>query len=306
MGVISTHLTEAGLKSEFLDAYKAAPAYHLELATRITSNLPQEKYRWLHALPLPKEWGTGRALHGLGTEEYNVANHEYELSIEVDRKELEDDQTGQIQTRIREMAAVAAGHPAYLLALLINSGATEGFKSYDDKLFFAADHEEGDSGAQSNSITAPCTDTAAITVAEFKRALALALQAMMGFVNDRGQSMRLAPSGIKIIPPAALYFTALEAVGATMISATDNVLKGGGEVIPLPDITGTTAFYVLKTDAPIRPFIFQDRMTVEFTSIAAGSEEEFKRGKHLYGTRARYTVAYARWQYAVKITFATE
>lgn len=117
--------------------------------------------------------------------------------------------------------------------------------------------------------------------------------------------MRLAPSGIKIIPPAALYFATLEAVGGTMISSTDNVLKGGGEVIPLPDITGTTAIYVFKTDGPIRPFIFRDRMPVEFTSIAAGLEEEFKRGKHLYGTRARYTVAYGRWQYAVKVTFST-
>lgn len=134
-------------------------------------------------MPLPEEWGTGRKLRGLGAEEYNVVNREYRLTIEVDHKEVEDGEREQLKLRIREMASVAAGHPSYLLALLINNGATAGFKAYDDKLFFATDHEEGDSGAQSNSITV--TDTSNITVAEMKKGLAQALQAMMGFVNDK-------------------------------------------------------------------------------------------------------------------------
>ena len=53
----------------------------------------------------------------------------------------------------------------------------------------------------------------------------------------------------------------------------------------------------------MRPFIYQDREPIEFTSLAEGSEEDFKREKFLYGIRARYRMTYGYWQYAIRTIF---
>jgi len=58
---------------------------------------------------------------------------------------------------------------------------------------------------------------------------------------------------------------------------------------------------LLKTDAAVRPLIFQDREPVEFTALTEDSEEGFRREKFLYGVRARYRLTYGYWQYAVKM-----
>jgi len=140
-------------------------------------------------------------------------------------------------------------------------------------------------------------------VAEFKLALAQAMTAMLGFKDDQGQSLRLSPSGLVIIVPPALYVTALEAVGATVIASTTNILQGAARVVPLPEITTGTTWYLLKTDGHIRPFIFQDRMPIEFGSQTEQSESGFMREVFMFGVRARYRVTYGHWAYAVRTVF---
>ncbi|NOT00614.1 MAG: hypothetical protein HOP29_08305 [Phycisphaerales bacterium] len=205
--------------------------------------------------------------------------------------------------RIGEMAEVAASHPDFLLAQLLVNGHSAGAACYDGKLFFAADHESGSSGVQSNLLAPTAVSVTAVTVAEMKTAIRLAIERMMTFVNDQGENLRMAPTGLKLIVPPALYFTALEAIGATMIASTDNVLKNAAEVIQLPEVVTASTFFLLKTDTAMRPFIFQDRVPVEFKSFAEGSEVEFDRGVHKHGTRARYAVGYGRWQYATRNVF---
>ncbi len=95
------------------------------------STKDQEKYRWLGSVPRMREWGTGRKAQGLRQEAYDVDNLKYESSIEVDRDEISDDQTGQIRIRIGELAVAAATHKDYLLAQLLINGATSGYNSYD-------------------------------------------------------------------------------------------------------------------------------------------------------------------------------
>jgi len=76
-----------------------------------------------------------------------------------------------------------------------------------------------------------------------------------------------------------------------------------GQVFTFPGLTTASEFYLAKVDAAIRPFIFQDRMPIEFGSQGPGSPEEFKREKYLYGVRARYAICYARWFYCIKVKF---
>jgi phage major head subunit gpT-like protein len=70
-----------------------------------------------------------------------------------------------------------------------------------------------------------------------------------------------------------------------------------------PRLSSTDKFYLLRTDVEVRSFIFQDREALEFTALAQGSEEAFKREKYLYGVRARYAMAYGYWQYCAGTQF---
>lgn len=303
MAIINTGLLTKGLRSEFFNRFDAATTYFHDLTTRIQSNADTETYKWLGSMPRMREWGTGRVARGLRTESYSVENLKYEATIEVDRDEIADDKTGQIRIRIGELAERAASHKDYLVAQLLINGELSGFNSYDGVTFFNQNHVSGDSGVQSNMLTHEAVDPDDATTEEFKGALKAAIGAMMAFKDDRGEPMSISATGLVCAVPTTMYLTALEAVNATMISNTSNVLAGAARVIAFPWLSNASKWYLLKTDRVVRPLIFQDREPVEFTALTEESDEGFRREKFLYGVRARYRITYGYWQYAVCTDF---
>src|SRR5262247_2042714 len=135
MAVINTGLLTKGLRSEFFDRLTTTPTWYQDLATRIPSTSDSETYKWLGTVPRMREWGTGRMATGLRTESYSVDNLKYEATLEVDRDEIADDQTGQIRLRIGELAQRAATHKDYLLSQLLLAGESTGL-AYDGAAFF--------------------------------------------------------------------------------------------------------------------------------------------------------------------------
>lgn len=305
MAIINTGLLTKGLRSEFFDRFNAAVTYYQDLSSRIQSSSDQETYKWLGSLPRMREWGTGRLAKGLGTESYSVENLKYEATLEVDRDEIADDKTGQIRVRVGELADRAATHKDFLISQLFINGETTGFNSYDGLSFFNDAHVSGASGAQDNKLTATAVDPDNPTTAEFKTALKGAIAAMMGFKDDQADPMFIGATGLACVVPTPLYFTALEAVSATVVGSTSNVMTGVARIIGFPWLTDQRKWYLVKTDGVIRPFIFQDREPVEFTALTEESDEGFRREKFLYGVRARYRLAYGYWQFATRTLFQT-
>ena len=306
--VIDTGLLTRDARSEFLNRFDAAQQQtkFQDWSTRIASTRDQENYRWLGTVPQVREWGTGRVAKGLRKESYDVPNLKYEATLEVDRDEISDDQTGQIRIRIAELAQRAATHKDYLLGQLLINGATSGFNSYDGVQFFHTAHVSGTSGNQDNDKTSSIVDKDNPTQAEFDTALKGMVDAMLGFKDDQGLPMMLNQASlILVVAPGQIYWRALTAINATVISNTSNILAGVAAVVIFPWLTDTDTFYLVKTDGMVRPFIFQDREPIEFVSLAEGSEEDFKREKFLYGVRARYRMTYGYWQYAVRHEFTT-
>ena len=294
MAVINTGLLTRGLRSEFFNRLEKTPVHYTELATRIPSTSDSETYRWLGTVPKMRQWGTGRVAKGLRTESY---------SLEVDRDEIADDQTGQIRVRIGELAQRAATHKDYLIAQLLNNGGSAGFTSYDGATFFSNGHQSGDSGTQNNDLTALAGDADNPTVDEFKAALKQAIATMMSFKDDQGEPSLIGAAGLVCLVPPTMFYTVLEAINATVINNTTNVMSGAATVISLPWLSDLSAWYLLKTDGVVRPFIFQDRESIEFTALTESSEEGFKREKFLYGVRARYRMAYGYWQFGIRTDF---
>ena len=304
MAVINTGLLTKGVRSEFFNAFEATKTHYLDLATRIPSTARTEQHRWLGTVPQVREFGSGRQAKGLRAESFDITNLKYEATVEVDRDEISDDQTGQINIRIRELAQRAATHKDYLIGQLLANGGSAGYVAYDGLTFFNDAHVSGDSGNQDNSLTAAAAVPAAPTIVELQPAIAASIQAMLAFKDDQGEPMMLSTSGIKLVVPPNMYFNALAAVNASMISNTDNALKGVADVLSYPWLTATDKMYTLKTDGIVRPFIFQDREPIEFTAVdKADDSEVMKTEKYLYGVRARYRMAFGYWQYAVLTVF---
>lgn len=304
MAVINTGLTVAGLRSDFFQRLGSAAREWEELCTRVPSENPSENYRWLGSSPNMREWKGGRAAHGLRSEGYSIVNSEYESTIAVNRVEYEDDQTGQIRLRVQEMAARAQAHKTYCIEELLKYGGTTGYLSYDGVTYFNSAHVSGDSGEQSNDLAPPAVDADNPTTAEFKDAIKNAIAAMIAFKDDQGMPMRLGPSGLIAVVPPTMLFTALEALNATLISSTSNVLASAAKVMPLPGLTDGTTWYLCKTDGIVRPFIFQDRLPVEFAAVENPEDSKvFSSGEYLYGVRARYKIAYGLWQCCIRNVF---
>ena len=303
MAIINTGLLTKGLRSEFFNRFDSTTTHFQDLSTRIQSNSDRETYKWLGSMPRMREWGTGRVAKGLRTESYSVENLKYESTLEVDRDEISDDKTGQIRIRVSELADRAATHKDFLISQLLINGETAGFNSYDGVSFLNDAHVSGSSGSQDNLLTSTAVDPDNPTTDEFKTALKTAMSTMMNFKDDQGDPMSISASGLACIVPTTMFLTAMEAINATMISSTSNVLAGAARVIAFPWLTDLSKWYLIKTDGVIRPFIFQDREPVEFTALTEDSDEGFRREKFLYGVRARYRMTYGYWQFAVRVNF---
>ncbi len=303
MAVINTGLLTKGLRGEFFNRFEATKTHYQDLATHIVSTSDQETYKWLGTVPQVREWGTGRLAKGLRSERYSIENLKYEATLEVDRDEISDDQTGQIKLRIGELAQRAATHKDYLISQLLVDGETAGNNSYDGVTFFGTTHESGASGQQSNLLTFDAADPDSATVDEFKEALKAAISQMLGLKDDQGEPMVISTSGLVCVVPAPLLFTATEAINASVIDNENNALQGIARVISLPWLADQAKWYLAKTDGVVRPFIFQDREPIEFNALAEDSDEGFRREKFLYGVRARYRMAYGYWQFALRTDF---
>ncbi len=306
--VINTGLSLAGVRAAFFQRFEAVTkqTWWDKLSTRLVAKTKTETYGFLGSVPPMREWGTGRLIQGLFRESYSVSDLRYELTLEVDREEIEDDQTGQIKIRIGEMASRAAQHKDSEIGRLLINGGSSGFNSYDGVTFFNDAHVSGKSGSQDNTLTeSGTTDPNAPTTAEFRAALSNAIARLLGFKDDQGEPMSFGATGLILFVPPSMLITATEAVNATIVNNTTNILSGAAQITAFPYLTNAAKFYLLKTDVAVRPFIFQDRKAIEFKALTEDSDEGFKRDKFLYGIRARYRMTYGYWQYALEITFAS-
>jgi phage major head subunit gpT-like protein len=286
--------TYTGFKSLFDKSIAQAEPLYPKLATVVESTTDKESYNWLGSVPAMRRWTDERVPGALRTNSYEVENRKYEATIEVDRETFEDDRLSQIRPRIEELAVRAATHPDELVVGLLNDGFTSA--CYDGQFFFDDDHEEGQSGAQSNLLAL------ALSADNLETAVA----AMLGFKDDQGKPLGIMPDTLVVGPDN--FFTAREILNSVsiVVAGTTDVEKPGGnplsgmlklEVSPHVD---SGRWFVLATNYPVRPLLFQWRVRPEFTTVSnPGDEYVFSTDTFKYGVRSRCGAGYGLWQLAV-------
>lgn len=126
----------------FRQGLEMATEDYLRLATVIPSQTATNTYAWMHSFPRMREWIGDREVQGLdNAEAYVLENKEWELTIGIPRKAIEDDQFGMYLPVAQEMGFEAKTHKTELVMNLLNNGQEAANKCYDGKPFFSTTHQ---------------------------------------------------------------------------------------------------------------------------------------------------------------------
>jgi phage major head subunit gpT-like protein len=130
------------LRIGFSAAYKRgldqADSQYKKIATVVPSTTKENKYGWLGKMPNMREWIGPRVVHGLAEHDYAIKNLPFELTIAVDRDDIEDDNLGIYDPMFVNMGESVAAHPDLLCFGALKDGFTT--ECYDGQNFFDTDH----------------------------------------------------------------------------------------------------------------------------------------------------------------------
>ena len=171
-----------GFNTAFMGGLGQAPAMWSSVATEVRSTQKEQKYGWLGKMPNVREWIGARAVQNLAQHDYAIKEKKYELTIAVDRDDVETDNLGIYTPMFTEMGMSSGSWSDTLVFELLKAGfATE---CYDGQFFFDTDHPVLD--ADGNEISVANTDGGAGTnwfLLDTRRALKpLILQKRKDFV----------------------------------------------------------------------------------------------------------------------------
>lgn len=284
-----------GLKTVFADVYGAYPAFWTDVTTVVPSDKDTEHYGWLGAVPGMQEFTDERQIRDLASYSYAIKNKTWESTIAVDRAALEDDLTGQLAMRVRQMAEAAKTHLDVIIFGLLATGFTA--LCYDGAAMFGT-HSSGAPGATFNQMN---THTEALGV----QALQDAITAMQRFRDDAGRPMGIQPDTLVVPPELAWEAWTLmnsafypDPILAANQQLGANPLRGLLKVVSCPYLTNATNWFLLDTKRVIKAIILQMRKEFEFDALEMNTETGFLRDKYYYGVRARYNVGFGEWRCA--------
>lgn len=286
-----------GLNVSYSTAYNksfdATQSNYQKVATVVPSTTGEQDYKWLGQMPQMKEWIGEREVQSLAAYDYTIKNKTFEMTIGVSRDDIEDDKYGVYTPLFSNMGEAAALHPDELIFGAMMAGFTE--KCYDGKAFFATDHKMGNT-THSNK------GTAKLTAASYEAART----AIMSVRGDKDKSLKLVPD-LLVVSPANEKAARL-ILEADQIDGTTNVLKGTAKLLVEPELSAQPdMWFLLCTNRFLKPFIYQVRKKIKFTSLTKDTDENvFMRKEFVYGADGRSNAGYGFWQMAYGSTGTTQ
>ena len=309
----TTRLQSRDIIPLIVNALDTPPAPWFDmLANKVTSDKDSEVYTWLGSAPRMRAWKGGRKPATLGQNEFRVPNLEFEASLEIPTRWLSRDHTGQIRMKVGEMGESAADHKFELISALIDAAGST--ICYDGQYFFDTDHQEGDSPTQSNITSVDISTTTAPTSSEMETAILTAIQDMYGVYDDKGRLTNGSAKSFAVMVPLP-YMKALATALKTEVmleggQARSSNMRAVGSLMGLtiegivnPRLSWTTKFAVFRTDAAIKPFVWQVEEEPTISVLAEGSDEEIKNKRWLYAIDASYNTGLNQWRGARQVQF---
>jgi phage major head subunit gpT-like protein len=127
-----------GFQTSFQAGLSRATSQAAMVATTVNSTTGEEKYGWLGKIPSVREWIGDRVIHNISTSDYAIKNKDWELTLGVNRNDIEDDTLGIYAPLFEEMGqSTGALQDTLVFSLLKNGFSTN---CYDGQSFFDTDH----------------------------------------------------------------------------------------------------------------------------------------------------------------------
>lgn len=286
------------LKTTFNKAFEAAPSTWQKIAMEVPSTSGQNDYSWLSNFPKMRRWIGAKVVKALEAYKYVVANEDFEATVEVDRNHIEDDQLGIYLPQAQMAGFSAAQLPDELVYEAVNGGFTK--LCYDGQYFFDTDHPVAGTSVSNTSTAVLSNATLALAQAGY----GAARTAMKKFKDEDGRSLNISPNVLLV--GAALEDTArMLLTNDKLADDKPNPYKGTAELVVDTRIQSDTAWFLLDTSKPVKPFVYQPRKKPVFVSQTnPDAEDVFSLKKYKFGAEARAAAGYGFWQLAFGSTGA--
>jgi phage major head subunit gpT-like protein len=127
-----------GFKASYQGGLDVAPTDHEMIAMEVPSTTKSNEYGWLGKFPSVREWLGDRVVQNMAGSSYTITNKDFELTIGVDRNDIEDDELGIYGPMFSEMGSSTGSKSCQLVYDLLKAGFATA--CYDGQFFFDTDH----------------------------------------------------------------------------------------------------------------------------------------------------------------------
>lgn len=142
-----------GFNAAFNAGLGAAPSMHGRVATTVKSTTKEQKYGWLGKIPRVREWVGPRLVQNLMQHDYAIKEKALELTLGVDRDDIETDNLGIYTPLFTEMGRTTGEEWDRMVFAMLKAGFST--NCYDGQYFFDTDHpvldEDGDTISVANT-----------------------------------------------------------------------------------------------------------------------------------------------------------
>ncbi len=140
-----------GYNTSFANGLGMAASTYERVAMRVPSTTRSQEYGWLGQMPRIREWIGERVIQSLNVYGYTIRNRPWELTVSVDRDDIEDDNIGIYAPLFTEMGRATGAFPDELVWPLLSAGFAT--PCYDGQYFFDTDHPVLDANGQIASVS---------------------------------------------------------------------------------------------------------------------------------------------------------
>lgn len=281
---------------------ESAMPFYPEIATTVRSTGADEEYGAIGSVPGIREWLGDRQFHTLRGAKFTIENRKWESSVQVEKDDIDDARLVKYGPVLEELGAEAMHHPDELMFELLIAGESQ--TCFDGQYFFDTDHAWGDSGTQSNDLTAAAATGTTPTAAEYRTAFHAARAAMLGFKRDNGKffhrpTIKPLNDLLMLVPPSHEEAATKAFAQQYLSSGESNFILDPPTVMACSHLSADK-FYLLRTGGRLKPFIFQERQPLR-RQMKGMDDNEFKDVKFMVD--ARYNAGYLAWWNAVLTTW---
>jgi phage major head subunit gpT-like protein len=296
---------QTGLNLQYASAYESPrPLIYKDVCSEIPSGKKNVLLAIADMFPQMRQWVGDRVFHNPAEHSQLLTNPHYELSMEVDADDVEDDELGGYFLSSAGLGERASQHPDVLLGQVLQTGQT--LIGFDGQNFFDTAHPidaKNHIGTQSNYEAAG----RALTAANWELVKANMASWSAGPSNG-GVSELIGSVPTHVMVPRQLEGVAKRIFEAELdasivtTAAQTNVNKGTAKIIVNDRLNNQpTTWYALDLRSVLKPFAFVKRKAPKFVMLNRPDDQGmFLNNKIQFGVDGRWGVGIAAWFRAYK------